>query len=72
MEILFHNFLLHFQTLHKILNTLEKKMSLRGYLFLKLQTSKSGVTKMPKKLRVRALLESQHVKGSEKILSSAQ
>ena len=31
----FLNFFLHFQNLHKIWNTLRKKMSVRGYLFLK-------------------------------------
>ena len=29
----FLNFFLHFRNLHKILNTLEKKMSLRGHFF---------------------------------------
>ena len=32
----FLNFFLHFNNPHKILNYLEKKISLRGYLFLKL------------------------------------
>ena len=31
----FLNFSLHFRNLHRILNALGKKMSLRGYLFLK-------------------------------------
>ena len=40
----FLNFFLHFRNLHKIFNPLGKKMSLRGYLFLKFRTAKSGVT----------------------------
>ena len=40
----FPNFLLHFRNLHKFSNTLEKEMSMRDYLFLKLETVKSGVT----------------------------
>ena len=40
-------------------------MSFGDSLFLKLQTAKSGVTKMPKKPRVRTLMDGQHVKGSE-------
>ena len=31
----FLNFFLHFWNLHKLCNTLKKKISLRGYLFLK-------------------------------------
>ena len=33
----------HFQNVHKIWNTLKKKMSLRSYLFLKLKTAKRQV-----------------------------
>ena len=40
----FLNFLLHFQNLHKSCNTLKKKLSLRGYWFLKLQTAKWEAT----------------------------
>ena len=47
-------------------------MSQRGYLLLKLQTEKSGVTEMPKKRSVRTLVDSQRVKGSETLLKSAQ
>ena len=38
------NFFPHLRNLHEILKTFEKKMSLRGYMFLKLYTAKSGVT----------------------------
>ena len=40
----FSEFFLPFQNLRKIFNTLEKKINLRGYLFLKLYTAKSEVT----------------------------
>ena len=35
IEKYFLSFLLHFRSMHKIMNTLKKKMSLKGYLFLK-------------------------------------
>ena len=62
------NFFLHFRNVHIILNTLKKKMSLRGDYFLKLKTPKSWLTKKPKRPHVRTLMESQHVKGSETLL----
>ena len=65
-------FFLHFQDWHKISNTLTKKMSLRGYLFLKLHTAKSGVSLMPKRIRVRKLTDSEHVKGSETLHNTAR
>ena len=37
-------FFLDFRNLHKILNTFEKNMSLRGYFFLKLYTAECRVT----------------------------
>ena len=37
-------FFLHFLNLHKIWNTLQKKMSLARYLIVKLSTAKSGNT----------------------------
>ena len=39
------NFFLYFMNVHKIWNTLKKKMSLTGYSFLKLKTSKAGLLK---------------------------
>ena len=47
-------------------------MSLGSYLFLKLQTARSGVTKMQKKPSVRTLMDSQHVKVSERLLKPAR
>ena len=47
-------------------------MSLGSYLFLKLQTARNGVTKMQKKPSVRTLMDSQHVKVSERLLKSAR
>ena len=44
MEKKFVNFFLHFRNLYKILNTLRKKMNLRGDLFLKLYTAKNVIT----------------------------
>ena len=38
-------FFLHFRKLHKILDTLEKKMSLRFYLFLKYRLEKAVLHK---------------------------
>ena len=55
----------------KNLKYFETKMRLRGGFFLKLQTAKSGVSYMPKKPCVRALIHSQHVKGSERLLKFA-
>ena len=40
----FLNFFLHFLNLAGILNTLKEKMSLGGYLFLRLYSAKSGFT----------------------------
>ena len=71
MKKYFLNFFLHFENLNKILDTLEKNMSLRGYLFLKLQTAKSALTSMPKKPRLRTLMESQCLGRSETLLKSA-
>ena len=68
----FLNFFLHFQDLRKTQNTLEQKMSLGSYLFLKLQIAKRGITEMLKKTRVRTLMDSQHVKVSETLVKSAR
>ena len=72
IETFFLNFFPHLQNLDKIWNTLKNKMSQRGYLLLKLQTAKSGVTEMPKKRSARTLVDSQRVKGSETLLKSEQ
>ena len=68
----FLNFFLHLQNLHKILNTLEKKKSLRGSFFLKLCTAKRRVTKIPKKPSVRTLMGNQHAKGSKTLVKNAR
>ena len=43
-ETIFAQFFLRFRNLHKIWNTLKQKMTLKGYLFLKLKTANSGET----------------------------
>ena len=50
----------------------QKKLSGTGDFLLKLWTEKTGVTYMPKKPRIRTLMESQHVTGSETLLKSAR
>ena len=47
-------------------------MSLKGDLFLKLQSEKSGATFKPEKTRVTTLMDSQHIKGSETVLKAAR
>ena len=69
---IFSNFFLPFWNLDKIWNTLKKKMSLGGYFFPKLYTGKSGVTYMSIKPRVRTLMDSQYVNGSETLHKSAR
>ena len=46
-------------------------MSLRGYLFLKLNTAKNGINSMSKKPCVKTLMDSQHVRGLETLHKSA-
>ena len=58
----FLNFLLHFQNLHKIWNTLKKKMSLIRDFSLKLWTA------MPRKPRFRKFMDSQHDNGPKDCL----
>ena len=48
----------------------EKKISLMGDLFPKLLKAKDVAKEMPKKTRVRTLMESQHVKGSKTLSKS--
>ena len=62
----------YFLNLHKIQNISKKKMGLGGYGPLKLQAAKSGVTELPKKPRVRTLMNSQHVKVSETLVKQAR
>ena len=67
----FVNFFLHFRNLHKILNTFKKKLSLGCDFLLKLQPGKIGVTEKLEKPRIRTLMASQHVNGSERLPISA-
>ena len=45
---LFHNFLLHFRNLHRILNILRKNMTLIDFLFAELRTPKTWSDRCPK------------------------
>ena len=47
-------------------------MTFISNFFLKLYSRKSGVTYMPKKPRVRKLMDGQHVIGSKRTLKSAR
>ena len=49
-----------------------KKMTLRVYLFPKLQTVKDMIRKMSKKLRFRTLFDNQLAKGSQAVLKSSR
>ena len=69
---IFSQFFSAFAKFRSNLEYFKKKMSQRGYLLLKLQTAKSGVTQMPKKRSARTLVDSQRVKGSETLLKSEQ
>ena len=68
----FFSFFLHFPNLVKILNTLDKKMTLRAYLSLKLYPAKIAVTWMTKTACIITLMDSQDVKRSEELLKPAQ
>ena len=72
MKIYFLKFFLHLRNLYKICDTLNKKIRLRGEFFLKLKSAKSGITSMPKKPRVRTLMDGQHVKGTKRLLKYAR
>ena len=64
-----YNFLLHFWNLYPILRIL-KKITLRAYVFLKLQTAKDVVIHMYKNPNFRTLFDSQYVQGSQTLVNS--
>ena len=64
-EKTFLNFLFHFSNLNPILNLSKKKMIVIALAFPKLQTVKDLVRTLSKNLRLRTLIEIQHMKGSQ-------
>ena len=66
----FRNILLHFWSLHQIVN-IEREMTLITYIFPKLRTEKDLVTAIPKKRLYRTKLDSQHVKVSQTLVKSS-
>ena len=71
MQNLFLILLFHFWNLQQILNVVEKKMIVIATLFRKLQTVKDLVRRLSEKHRFKALFDSQHVKGSQTLVTSA-
>ena len=69
-KIPFLNFFFHFWNLHQILNILKQNMIVIANIFPKLQAVKNLVRPLPKRRRLRARIESQHVKASQ-ILAKA-
>ena len=67
---LFHNFFLHFQNLHEILNIFKKKMTFIADLFPKLRTPKDVVRYLSKKSRFKGLFDRQHGKRVQTLLRS--
>ena len=72
IQKIFSYFFFHLCNLHKIWNSFNKKISLKADFFLKLKAAKSTVSSMVKKRRVRILMDSQHVKRSERLRKSAR
>ena len=64
-EKTFLNFLFHFSNLNPILNLSKKKMIVIALAFPKLQTVKDLVRTLSKNLRLRTLIEIQHMKESQ-------
>ena len=64
----FCHFLLHFCNLHEILNILREIMIVIANIFSKLQTVKTLLRPLSKKLCLRTHFDSQHVKGSQILL----
>ena len=61
---LFVNLLLHFRSLHQILNNLKEKMIVIANLFPKLETVKYFLRTLSKKPRFRTRFDGQHMKAS--------
>ena len=67
---LFLNFLFHLWNLHQILNIFKEKNIVIANVFPKLQTVKDLVRPLSKKRRLKTSFDSEHVKGSQKLVTS--
>ena len=65
---LFWIFLLYIWNEYQIFNILKKKMTLMGYVFLKLATAKDVATQMSRESRFSTSFDSQHVRESETLV----
>ena len=68
----FLKFLLHFWNLHQIWNIFQQNMTLIGFVFAKLRTAKDIVREMSKNPGFRTPFDSQHAKGSKRLLKIAR
>ena len=68
----FLKFLLHFWNLHQIWNIFQQNMTLIGFVFTKLRTAKDMVREMSKNPGFRTPFDSQHAKGSKRLLKIAR
>ena len=68
----FLKFLLHFWNLHQIWNIFQQNMTLIGFVFAKLRTAKDMVREMSKNPCFRTPFDSQHAKGSKRLLKIAR
>ena len=68
----FLKFLLHFWNLHQIWNIFQQNMTLIGFVFAKLRTAKDMVREMSKNPGFRTPFDSQHAKGSKRLLKIAR
>ena len=67
----FSKFLFHFSNFHQILNILKKKMIVITNVFPKLKTVKDVLRQISEKHCFRTPFDSQHVKGSQRLMKSA-
>ena len=68
---LFSKFLFHFWNFHQILNILKKKMIVITNIFPQLKTVKDVLRQISEKPCFRKPFDSQHVKGSQRLVKSA-
>ena len=70
-EKLFLNFLFHLWNLHQIFNIFKEKNIVIANVFPNLQTVTDLVRPLSKKSRFKTSFDSEHVKGSQKLVTSA-